>query len=236
MLASAARALQTATRPRFRGAVLRSVGISIGLFVAIWFALDATAAHIFDRWAPGASSVWAWAETGVSWVLGAGLLIAGGFILAPVTALFAGFFLDGLADDIESNARPAGPVGKPLPMATSIAMSIRFLGLVLLVNLVCLMLVILPGINFVIFFIANGYLLGREYFEFVARRHVSEDQVRTLRSRHGGAIFLGGLMTAGLLSLPLVGLLAPFLATAMMVHYFRNLQLTGQLSSGPPPL
>lgn len=231
MLASAFRALETALRPRFRGAVLRSIGVSIGLFIAIWFALDATAAHMFDRWAPGTSTGWAWAETVVSWLLGAGLLIAGGFILAPVTALFAGFFLDGLADDIEGNAQPSGPVGKPLPLATSIALSIRFLGLVLLVNVVCLLLVILPGINFVIFFIANGYLLGREYFEFVARRHLSEDQVRAVRSRHGGAIFLGGLMTAFVLSLPIIGLLAPFLATAMMVHYFRTLQLTGKAAT-----
>ncbi|MEO0495864.1 MAG: sulfate transporter family protein [Pseudomonadota bacterium] len=224
MLVSAFRALNTAARPRFRGAVLRSVGASIALFIAIWFALDATAAYVFDRWAPETSAAWAWAETAVSWLLGAGLLIAGGFVLAPVTALFAGLFLDTLADDIEGNAQPPGPVGRPLPIGTSIALSIRFLGLVLLVNLVCLLLVILPGINFVIFFIANGYLLGREYFEFVARRHLEEDQVRALRRRHGGAIFLGGLMTAGLLSLPFVGLLAPFLATAMMVHYFRSLQ------------
>ncbi|MEO0635226.1 MAG: sulfate transporter family protein [Pseudomonadota bacterium] len=229
MLASAARALQTAFRPRFRGAVLRSVGISIGLFVAIWFALDATAGYLFELWLPDASRPWAWLETAISWVLGAGLLVAGGFILAPVTAIFAGLFLDRLADDVEAHAQPPGPVGRPLPVLTSLSLSVRFFGLIILVNLACLLLVVFAGLGVVIFFLANGYLLGREFFEFVARRHVSEERVRTLRSQHGGAIFLGGLLTAGVLSLPLVGLLAPFLATAMMVHYFRSLVASGQL-------
>jgi CysZ protein len=229
MLEAALRAIRQISRPAFRSALLRSIGLTIALFAALWFGLDSLAAYAFDRWVTG----FGWVQTAISWILGAGILIAGGFILAPVTALFAGFFLDAVADDIEAHSRPPRPVGRPLPLLVSLFLSLRFLGLVLAVNLLCLILVFVFGVGVVVFFIANGYLLGREYFEFVARRHFSELQVRQLRKDHGGSIFLGGLLTAGLLTIPVLGLLAPFFATAMMVNYFHRIAEPDELLGAP---
>jgi uncharacterized protein involved in cysteine biosynthesis len=44
------------------------------------------------------------------------------------------------------------------------------LGIVLVGNIIALMLLLVPGVNIVAFFLVNGYLLGREFFEFAAMR------------------------------------------------------------------
>ena len=82
---------------------------------------------------------------------------------------------------------------------------------------------LLLGFGVLIFFVANGYLLGREYFQMAASRFHDERTVKTLRSRHGGRIFLAGLMIAGFLAIPFVNLLAPLFATALMVHIHKRI-------------
>ena len=43
----------------------------------------------------------------------------------------------------------------------------------LAVNILALFLLLIPGINLIAFYLGNGYLLGREYFELAAMRHLS---------------------------------------------------------------
>ncbi|MDH3195001.1 MAG: cysteine biosynthesis protein CysZ, partial [Hyphomicrobiales bacterium] len=67
-------------------------------------------------------------------------------------------------------------------------------------------------------------LLGREYFQFAALRFHDERTVKALRLRHGGRIFLAGLMIAGLAAIPFVNLLTPLFATALMVHVHKRVE------------
>jgi CysZ protein len=48
-----------------------------------------------------------------------------------------------------------------------------------------------------------------------------------MRNRFGGRIFIGGMVIAGLFALPVVGLVAPVVATAFMVHLFEALSRAG---------
>jgi CysZ protein len=80
-----------------------------------------------------------------------------------------------------------------------------------------------PGINAIIFLIANGYLLGREYFELAALRFRPKSEVKALRRRHGGRVFLAGLVIAGLVAIPIINLLTPLFATALMVHLHKSI-------------
>jgi uncharacterized protein involved in cysteine biosynthesis len=80
----------------------------------------------------------------------------------------------------------------------------------------------------VLFYALNGYLLGREYFELVALRHLPAPAAAQLRRRHRVKLFWGGVTIAFLSSLPVVNLLVPVIATAFMVHVFE------QLSKGMP--
>ena len=44
-----------------------------------------------------------------------------------------------------------------------------------------------------------------------------------MRSRNGGRIFIAGLVIAALLAIPIVNLLTPLFAAAMMVHLHQKL-------------
>ena len=115
-------------------------------------------------------------------------------------------------------------MGSALPLGRSIAIAVRFLGLVVVANLVALVLFFALGLGVVVFFVANGYLLGREYFQFAALRHMGECEADDLRHRHGGAIFAGGMLVAGFLAIPIVNLATPLFAAALMVHVFHRVR------------
>ena len=86
-----------------------------------------------------------------------------------------------------------------------------------------LLLLLVPGINAVAFIGANAYLLGRQYFEFIALRHLSPAEAATLRRRHAGQIFLAGLVMALMVSVPVLNLITPLFGAAFMVRVFKRL-------------
>ena len=108
-----------------------------------------------------------------------------------------------------------------MAIGETISYSLKFLAIVLVGNLFALLLLLVPGVNLIAFFVVNGYLLGREYFEFAALRHHSPQDARKLRSRHSTTVFFAGLVIAGFLSVPLLNFLTPFFAAGMMVHLYK---------------
>ena len=206
--------------PPFRSVLWKSIGLTIALFIGMWFVLDAlTTAFVIPLMGTGS-----WTVTAISWVLGASLILVMGFLIAPVTSVFAGVFLDEIAEAVEKDHYPQDTPGTALTISQSVGITARFLGLVLIANLFALMLVIFLGLGFIVFFLLNGYLLGREYFQFAALRHRSAKEVDTLREKHGFTIFLAGLAIAVILSIPIVNLLTPLFAGALMVHIFKTLE------------
>jgi uncharacterized protein involved in cysteine biosynthesis len=98
---------------------------------------------------------------------------------------------------------------------------------------VYLILLFLPPLNLIVFYLFNGYLLGREYFELAGLRHLDSRQIATVLARKRKAVALAGVVLAGLLSLPVINLFAPVLGLAAMVHL---LQLSaGKMSAGKLP-
>jgi uncharacterized protein involved in cysteine biosynthesis len=91
-------------------------------------------------------------------------------------------------------------------------------------NLLVLPLYLVPGINLVLFYLLNGYLLGREFFVAMARRHMPINEAIQLRKDHSRIITLGGIGLAFLATIPLVNLFAPFWGVAMMTHLFHALK------------
>jgi CysZ protein len=49
-------------------------------------------------------------------------------------------------------------------------------------------------------------------------RYRSESEAKALRSQYGVTVFLAGLVIAGFLAIPIVNLLTPLFAAAMMIH------------------
>ncbi|MCV6547248.1 MAG: sulfate transporter family protein [Cohaesibacter sp.] len=219
MIASAYLAFsQTFSQP-FRSVLWKSLGITLLLLALIWAGSQAGLAHLLsmENVLPG------WAETVASILAGFGVIFGLWFLIVPVSAVVASLFLDDISRVVEATHYPSDVPGRDLPFGESMIQTLRFLGVVIGVNFLVLLLVPILGLGFIIFFPANGYLLGREYFEQAALRFRKPQEVKELRKRHGAKIFLCGLLIAGFIAVPILNLLTPLFATAFMVHVHKKL-------------
>jgi len=215
MFAAAAKAIAEFRTPEFRTVLLKSLGLTLALLVVLFIALQTLAGALMVM--PG------WIEAVIQVIGGFGLLIGSVFLVAPITSLIAGLYLDDIAGFVEKRHYPADAPGSELTIPQAIVISLKFGLVVIGVNLLVLLLLLLPGINIAAFFVANGYLLGREYFELAALRHLSRGEVERLRTANRGRIFLSGLLIAGMVLVPIVNLLTPLFATSFMVHTVKDL-------------
>ncbi len=215
MIADALDSFAQIFSPPFRRVMAKSLGLTTAILVLAGVGLDRLAlslVHVGPAWVSAVLSI----------VVALGL-VAGLIFLAPPTAsLVAGFFLDEIAAIVERAIDPGGPLGRPLPIAPSLAMGLRFAVLSILVNLVVLLLTIFTGVGLVSFFVLNGYLLGREYFEFAAMRHVSAVQARRLFREHWGLVYLAGAIVSAFVAVPFLNLLTPLFATSLMTRVFKR--------------
>ncbi|MCA0034268.1 sulfate transporter family protein [Mesorhizobium sp. B263B2A] len=220
MIFDAARtaALELLSSP-FRAVFLKTLGLTLLALVALWFGLTSLVEWLALPWLqtllPGIPS-WAGWLGGI--IAAIALAFGMALLVAPVTAAIAGLFLDDVAEVVERTDYPADPPGRAMPALRSLVLAIKFFGVVILGNIVALLLLLVPGINIAAFFIVNGYLLGREFFEFAAMRFRPEEEARALRRHHAGTVFLAGLVIAAFLAVPLLNLVTPLFAAAMMVH------------------
>jgi len=227
MLAAALDSLRQILSPPFRSVLYKSLGLTLLLLALAWAGLDKLALSIVAVNHPFLHSVLAFA-TGAGLIVvlafatGAGLIVVLAFLIGPVSILVAGFFVDDLAAIVERQIYRGG-AGKPIPAIDSMAMALRFSLVSFGVNFVALLLLLVPGINVIAFFLANAYLFGREYFQLAATRFRSRAQAEDLRQRNSLAIFIAGLFIAVFVATPGLNLLTPLFATAFMVRVHKML-------------
>lgn len=211
MLNAVLTSLRDIPTPPFRAVLWRSVGLTLALLAVVWIGTFAVADYLIAM----LPAEW---QTAADWLAGLLLFVGLGFLVAPVTALFAGLYADEVAEVVERTRYPTERPGVSQPLMVGFLSALRFTGFVVLVNIAMLPLLFLPGINVPIFLIVNAYLLGREYFEQAAMRFRSPEDARAFRSAHSGKVMLGGLTIAALLAIPVANILTPLYATALMVH------------------
>jgi CysZ protein len=221
VLESARLAASQMLEPGMRSVLWKSLGLAVLLLVVGWIALEAVVSTFLSPFL----GPWPWLSTALVWMMGAGMAAGAVFLIAPVTAALAGVFQDEIADEVERVHYPRDEPGRALPLLPSLLMSAKFLAIVALANFFALLLVLLPGINFGVFFLVNAWLLGREFFEFSAMRHMGEADAKRLRRANRMTIFLAGLVIAGFMAVPVLNLATSVFATAMMVHLRRAIQV-----------
>jgi CysZ protein len=167
----------------------------------------------------------------VPWIDGIIELLSGALVvvilillLMPVSALFAGLFLEEVAAAVEEQHYPGDVVGRDQPFFQGLWIALKFTTVLILLNLAALPLYFIPVVNIFVYWGLNGYLLGREYFELVALRHREVEATRTLRRQNRGRVFASGVAAAALASIPILNLLTPFFATALMVHVHKQVE------------
>jgi len=228
MIFDAARlAISQLFTPPFRRVFFRTLGLTLLLLVGCWFGakelFDYFAMPWIDQLLPGMPSWVGWLGLVAAFIAGVGLALGLALLIAPVSAVVAGVFLDAIAEAVERDTYPQDPPGKAVPLGPSLILSVKFMGVVILGNIIALLLLLMPGVNLIAFFVVNAYLLSREFFQFAAMRFVPEAEARALRRRHAGTVFLAGFVIAAFLSVPILNLLTPLFGAAMMMHLYRAL-------------
>ena len=215
MLSAAGQAFRDMFTPPFRAVLFKCVAFTIALLAFLIVGIEWTFSY-FVQWPD-------WIEKSIQWLGGLALVVGSIFLIPPVTSLIAGLYLDDIAAVVERERYPADPPGRELPMLQSIGVALRFFFVVLLVSLVALFLLLIPGINLIAFYLGNGSLLGREYFELAAMRHLPPAEAKSLRRANRLTVFLSGLLIAGIASVPILNLITPLFATGFMVRVYKSL-------------
>lgn len=234
IIQAAKAAFENMFAPRSRTLLFKILGSTILFLIGIWFGFqNVIAEYLFPAlggYIPELPSWLAWLSTVFIVFAAIGSALALALLISPISALIAGFFIDAIAEDIEQKHYPNDPPGRSMAIGETISYSLKFLTIVLVGNLFALLLLLVPGVNLIAFFVVNGYLLGREYFEFAALRHHSPQDAKKLRSRHSTTVFFAGLVIAGFLSVPLLNFLTPFFAAGMMVHLYKMIMARSERS------
>ncbi|MGR3539904.1 MAG: EI24 domain-containing protein [Hasllibacter sp.] len=224
ILNDALRAVGQLPDPRFRRVLALGVGLTLALFLICY-----VGGFALLRWLLPDSLTLPWIGE-LTWLdeAGAGLglaalLLASVFLMVPVASLFTGLFLDRVADAVEAAHYPSAPAPRRQPLVQQLGESVGFLGVLLAANLAALVAyVLLAPLAPLIFYALNGFLLGREYFQLTALRHLPPDAAARLRRRHLPQIWLLGALMAVPLTIPLVNLTVPVLGAAAFAHLFHR--------------
>jgi CysZ protein len=216
MLSDACEAFADIFSPPLRKVMWKSLFLTAAVLLALALSLDRLAASIMPL-----GPAW------LTWLLSIAValgLLAGMILLTPPTAsLVAGFYLDDVAATVEREIDPMSAPGVPPPAAATLAMGLRFAALSLMVNVAVVVLTLFAGLGFAAFFLLNGYLLGCEYFELIAMRHMPRAAAEELRRRNWGSVYLAGLIISGFIAVPVLNLLTPLFAAAFMTRVVKRL-------------
>ena len=169
-----------------------------------------------------------WLKGLLVWITGIVFGVLGVFVFfavfwllfAVIVQLVAGFYLEDIVAAVEARHYPDLPPARGQTAGAAALNATRYFAMLVFLNLLAMPLYLIPLFGVLVFYLVNGYLMGREYFELVALRRIDGSAAKTLRQAHRGQVFGAGLLTTVLFSLPVVNLVAPIIAAAAMVHLF----------------
>ncbi|WP_207485039.1 EI24 domain-containing protein [Arenibaculum pallidiluteum] len=188
------------------------------LFLAVATGLGWTFAHI------GITGI-GWLDALIEVLGGVGVLVLAWILFPAVVVSISGLLVDGIVTAVERRHYPGLPPPREQGLGEQAWLALRFFLVVAALNLVALPVYLaMPPLAPFVFYLLNGYLLGREYFEAVAFRRLEPARARLMRRAYGVRLLLGGMAVAFLSTLPLLNLLVPVVGTAFMTHVFHGLK------------
>ena len=152
------------------------------------------------------------------------------WLLFPTLAsFFITLFLEDIVEAIESRHYPNILLEKINNPSATFIISLRFTAIALFLNILAIpfyfFTIWFPPLGIFVFYCLNGYLLGREYFELVALRHIKMEDIPSIRQANRLKLFLFGSVTTFLFTIPIINFLAPILGVTGMTHFFRKLPI-----------
>lgn len=138
--------------------------------------------------------------------------------LSPAISMIVGgiLFFDIAVDRVEKKI--GAPKGRMVPLHHGVWNGIRIGLPALFLNLIAIPFYFIPVINALVFYILNGFLMGREYATVTAARHMSYEDAVSFRKRHGGAVFAVGLACS------VIPFFAPLVGASAMTRLIHSLR------------
>lgn len=221
-------------RPRIFTLVLTGIALTILLFVV----LQAGIFGLVRYFVPGGFELpWVGViDVGNALSWGSLLLfpVIGFFLMAPVAVAFSGVFAERVTEAVEEIHYPNQKASPP-DFLDGLLESLGMFAAVLGVTIMSLILTPFLGpLAPLLLYIANGWLLGREFFRSVGRRHLSAQQASDLHRKNTISVTMAGIMIAFLLTIPFLNIAVPVLAAAVFTHLFHIIrEKSGRNSSMP---
>lgn len=208
---------------------LRVLFIGVALTIVLLVSVTGVFLWGIDALTPDALSIGdyqiRWVDDLLSWAFVGIMLVGSVFLMVPVASLFTGFFLEDVAAAVEARHYPDLPPVPRIPLGDTVRDSVNFFGILVAVNAVAAIvaLIFLP-FAVPIFWVVNGFLLGREYYQMVAMRRLGRAGANAARKRNLGPAWAAGTLMAAPLSIPLINLFIPVLGVATFTHLFHRLE------------
>ena len=213
------------TDGRFLGVLGLGVGLALALLVAFYAAFA-----LFIGWLlPDSFSLpWigeiTWVDNALTWAGIPLMFFLSIFLMVPVSSAFMGIFLERVADAVEDRHYPNLPPAREISLAEGLWDAAKFIGVLILVNLLALVVyLIFAPVAPILFWVVNGILIGREYGQLVALRRHDAAGAAAFRKANRGTLFLAGVLMAVPLTVPVVNLLVPVLGAATFTHLYHML-------------
>ncbi len=144
------------------------------------------------------------------------------FLFPTIVTLIITFFLEPVIQAVEQKHYPNLPEIRQQRLLEICIITLKFAALSIILNILVIPLYLvfffLGPFNLIIFYLLNGYLFGREYFELVSHRRQNPNKVRDLYRNSRLKIFIAGIIITFLMTIPIINLMAPIISTAAMVH------------------
>jgi len=221
------RTWQQLLHPKFRSVFFTSVLAALVTLVLLTAAVN----HYWpERFVTG----WDWLDSYGDSFSTAGFVAVvtfGSYFLFPgVVTMVMGLLTDQIAGAVEEEYYPNRLGDRKVPLGDVFVSAAKLTLIMLVLNLVflipyILLLFLTGGIGTLILFIVlNGLLIGREYFEMVAIRHMDRHEVTRMRKTNNSKVFVGGALVAGMFLVPVLNLVAPIVGAAVMTHIFHHLK------------
>ena len=208
--------------PAFRRVIIKSILLSVLVFIflaiIVWFVLSETNFFTF------------WVFEAFADMFGGITAIVISWLLFPTLAsFFITVFLEDIVEAVESRYYPNTLLEKINNPSATFVISLRFTVIALFLNILAIpfyfFTIWFPPLGIFVFYCLNSYLLGREYFELVALRHIKLKDISSIRRSNSWQLFLFGSVTTFLFTIPIINFLAPILGVAGMTHFFRKLPI-----------
>lgn len=153
-----------------------------------------------------------------------GIAVVMAFLLFPLLQpIIASLFITSIARAIEAADYPDTPISEP-PFWPTLAQEVGFTLKAVGLNLLALPFYFIPVIGLILYYTLNGYLLGAEFFNAVAGRHIAHTDAQNLRSRYRLVITAGGAGITFCATIPVLNLISPVWGAALLVHVFHGIR------------